>query len=287
MEFDHVEAFAAIVRHGGFTRASAALHLSQPAISRRIRLLETELGAPLFERLPGGPVLTEAGRAFLPHAEALLASVRDGAEAVAALRGESGTVTLALVGTLASTALTARLKRFRDDRPAIDLRIRTALSAEVSELVRRGDANLGLRYRADPQLEAQVVYEESMLPVCAPDHPLAHARDARQLAGERWIGFPAVDIVRRVLAAAGLDEAEIVPIDSLTAQKRMVEAGFGLALLPESALDEGDLHVLDVAELRASQPVVLVRRRGAFESGAVRALRSVLSEPSANVNGGR
>jgi DNA-binding transcriptional LysR family regulator len=278
MELDHVEAFVAIVRHGGFTRASAALHFSQPAISRRIRLLEAELGAPLFERLPGGPLLTEAGRAFLTHAEALLASMRDGAEAVAALEGESGAVTLALVGTLASTALTARLKRFREQRPQVDLRIRTALSAEVSALVRRGDANLGLRYHADPELDAQVVYEEPMLPVCAPDHPLADARSARQLAGEKWIGFPAPGVLQRVLASAGLDDAELVPIDSLTAQKRMVEAGFGLALLPESALDEGGLRVLGVAELRASQPVVLVRRRGAFESGAARALRGLLSD---------
>ena len=272
-----MEAFVAIVRHGGFTRAATALHLSQPAISRRIRLLEVELGAPVFERLPGGPLPTEAGRAFLPHAEALLASMRDGAEAVAALEGESGAVTLALVGTLASTALTWRLKRFREEHEHVDLHIRTALSAEVSALVRRGDANLGLRYHGDPQLDAQVVYEEPMLPVCAPDHPLAHARSARQLAGEKWIGFPAPGVLQRVLATAGLDGAELVPIDSLTAQKRMVEAGFGLALLPESALDEGALHVLDVAELRASQPVVLVRRRGAFESGAVKALAALLS----------
>ena len=285
MELDHVEAFVAIVRHGGFTRASAALHLSQPAVSRRIGLLEAELGAPLFERLPGGPLLTEAGHAFLPHAESLLASMRDGAEAVAALSGESGAVTLALVGTLASTALTGRLKRFREQHPQVDLRVRTALSTEVSALVRRGDANLGLRYHADPELDSEVVYEEPMLPVCAPDHPLAGSRSARQLAGERWIGFPASAPLQRVLINAGLDDAELVPIDSLTAQKRMVEAGFGLALLPESALDEGSLRVLDVAALRTSQPVALVRRRVAFESGAVRALREVLL--STNVNGGR
>jgi DNA-binding transcriptional LysR family regulator len=276
MELDHVEAFVAIVRHGGFTRASGALHLSQPAISRRIRLLETELGAPLFERLPGGPLLTEAGRVFLPHAESLLASMRDGAEAVAALEGKTGAVTLALVGTLASTGLTGRLKRFREAHPRVDLRIRTALSAEVSALVRRGDANLGLRYHGDPELDSEVVYEERLLPVCAPDHPLAGARSARELAGQRWVAFPAPGPLQRALSAADLD-AEIVPIDSLTAQKRMVEAGFGLALLPESSLDDGALHVLDVAALRAAQPVVLVRRRGAFESGAVRALRELLA----------
>src|SRR5215469_15976366 len=64
MELNQIEAFVAIVRGGGFTRASATLHLSQPAISRRLHLLEDELGAPLFERIRSGAVLTEAGRAF-------------------------------------------------------------------------------------------------------------------------------------------------------------------------------------------------------------------------------
>src|SRR5690349_10068793 len=118
MELDHVEAFLAIARQGGFTRAAAALHLSQPAISRRIHLLERELGAPLFERLGSGIRLSEAGQAFRPHAEAVLASMRDGRAAVAALRGsEAGVVTLAVVGTLASSSLTGRLRRFRDAHP--------------------------------------------------------------------------------------------------------------------------------------------------------------------------
>ncbi|HWN56410.1 MAG TPA: LysR family transcriptional regulator, partial [Methylomirabilota bacterium] len=110
MEIDQVETFVAIVRRGGFTRAAASLHLSQPAVSRRLDLLERELGRPLFDRTRGGARLTEAGQAFLPHAEALLASMRDGVEAVAGLdRTDRGAVTVALVGTLASTALTTRL----------------------------------------------------------------------------------------------------------------------------------------------------------------------------------
>ena len=169
MELDHVEAFVAIVRRGGFSRAAATLHLSQPAISRRLHLLEHELGAPLFDRVRSGATLTDAGRAFLPHAEALLASMRDGVEAVGALRGgDRGAVTLAIVGTLASTTLTERLRAFREAFPAIDLRVRTALSREVSELVRRGDATLGLRYEADPDpdLVSTMVHDEPLLPVC-------------------------------------------------------------------------------------------------------------------------
>jgi integrase len=83
VELDHVGAFVAIVRRGGFTRAAAALHLSQPAISR-LHLLEHELRALLFDRIRSGAALTDAGRAFLPHAEALLASREDGIEAVSA-----------------------------------------------------------------------------------------------------------------------------------------------------------------------------------------------------------
>jgi DNA-binding transcriptional LysR family regulator len=294
VELDHVEAFVAIVRHGGFARAASAVHLSQPAISRRMRLLEHELGAPLFERIRTGVVLTDAGRAFLPHAEALLASIRDGIEAVAALCGaEQGEVTLALVGTLASTSLTDHLRRFHEAHPTIALRLRTALSAEVSDLVRRGDATLGLRYGPDPhpELVATAIHDEPMVLVCGARHPLARARRVtpKMLAGERWITFPPrpaaarepyASTLRDRLAGLGLADVEIVPIDSLTAQKRMVEAGFGFALLSASSVDEelraGTLVRLRLPALRVSIPVVIIHRRRAFQSGATRALMALL-----------
>ena len=78
MDIDGLKTFVAIAELGGFTRAGARLHRSQPAISRRLGLLEQELGAPLFDRLRGRARLTEAGRAFRPHAEAALAALKDG-----------------------------------------------------------------------------------------------------------------------------------------------------------------------------------------------------------------
>jgi DNA-binding transcriptional LysR family regulator len=297
VELDHVEAFLAIVRSGGFARGSAALHLSQPAASRRIKLLEAELGAPLFDRLGRGVTLTEAGRAFLPHAQALLASMRDGTEAVKAVRGTGhGTVTLALVGTLASGGLTARLSRLRQAHPGLDLRLRTALSAEVSALVLRGDADLGLRYGTDPEpgLKSAVIHHERLIAVCPPGHPLTAGETdhATALAGQRWLVFPPrpgatgdpyATAIQQLLAAHGLGSAEILPVDSLTAQKRMTEAGFGLAILPESSLDEelrtGTLRAIDTPALTATIPVALIRRRNAFQSGAARALTAALTGP--------
>jgi DNA-binding transcriptional LysR family regulator len=295
MELDHVEAFLAITRSGGFARGSAALRLSQPATSRRIKLLEAELGAPLFDRLGRGVTLTEAGRAFLPHAQALLASIRDGIDAVNAVRGTGqGTVTLALVGTLASGSLTARLSRLCQAHPGLDLRLQTALSAQVSALVLRGDAALGLRYGTDPDpgLVSVIIHHERLVPVCPPGHPLAAGRtDPAELAGQRWLAFPSSPgtpddpyavALRQLLAAHGLAAAEILPIDSLTAQKRMAEAGFGLAILPHSSLEEElrtrTLCAINAPALTATIPVALIRRRNAFQTGAARALTAALTD---------
>jgi DNA-binding transcriptional LysR family regulator len=302
VELNQVAAFVAIARLGTLTRAAAALHLSQPAVSRRLGLLEHELGAPAFERVRGGVLLTEAGRAFLPYAEAAMASMRDGLESVRALeREDRGTITLALVGTLASTALTERLRDFRAAHSHVQLRLRTAISTEVSALVRRGDATFGLRYLPDrdPDLVSHLAFEENMVTVCTPRHRLAGTRRLRPqaLAGEPWIAFPIrpgssgepyVRVLDHLLAASGLSGAEIVAIDSLTAQKRLIEAGFGLGLVPESSIIEEvrqrTLRVLNVPALRATIPVALVHRRAGYLSRAARRLMSVLVAPPRGIS---
>jgi DNA-binding transcriptional LysR family regulator len=298
VNFTALEAFVAVVQFGGFTRAADALHLSQPALSRRIGLLEADLGQPVFERGRTGARLTDAGRTLLPHAHAALASLRDGAAAVKALAaGDGGRLALAIVGTLASTELTAQLRRFHADHPRLRVLLRTGSSAEVSSLVRRGEATLGLRYFADPasDIVSHTVYQEALVVVAAADHPLAELRTvaAARLRGEPWVAFPprrgsAVDpfgqLIARSLATAGLDASDVVVIDSLTAQKRLVEAGFGLALVPESSVREeiglGTLRRLDVPALRPTIDVTLIHRKAAFLGAATRRLLDVLGKPA-------
>jgi len=293
MNLNEIRALVSIAELGGVTRAASRLNRSQPAVSRRIRLLEQELGAPLIESVRGGVVLTEAGRAFLPHAEAALAAIRDGTEAVRGIRQEErGTVSLALVGTLASTTIVDHLRRFSRRHKQVRLELRTAYSQEVSDLVRRGEANLGLRYFDDPspELVCRRVFEEPIVVACARDHRLAGRRlgDLRELRGERWVAFPVLrgrmdsfaHLVQRVLNAAGLDAMEIVAIDGVTAQKRLIEAGFGIGLLPESSIEEelrlGTLHRIDVPRLSAAVPVTLIHRKRAYLGGAVRALLAII-----------
>ena len=293
MDVDEIRTFVSIAQLGGFTRAAGRLNRSQPAISRRIGLIEQELGAPLLERVRGGVKLTEAGRAFLPFAEAVLAAIEDGRQAVRATVSEQqGAVSLALVGTLADTHIVDVLRQFARRSKSVNLDLQTASSTEVSDLVRRGEATLGLRYfdNAHPDLVSRVVGAEPLLVICSADHPLAgrRIRSAQQLAGERWVAFPAARgreafgrVLERQLVSAGLDGAAVTLIDSLTAQKRLVEAGFGIALVPESSVrDElrlGTLKRLDAPELRTTVPVTIIHRRKGYLSSAVRALLALMS----------
>jgi DNA-binding transcriptional LysR family regulator len=294
MDVDAIRTFLAIAETGGFSRAGARLHRSQPAISRRIGLLEQELGAPLFERIRGRARLTDAGRAFLPHAEVAMAALKDGGEAVRELgAGARGTVSLALVGTLADTQIVDVLRRFARRQKNVRLELRTASSSEISDLVRRGEATLGLRYFASGRhdLVEQTVGGEAMLVIAAAGHRLAgrRIRNPGALQGERWVGFPpssadrdsSGSVLARQLARAGLDGADLTLIDSLTAQKRLAEAGFGLALVPESSVrDElrtGALVVLDVPAMRTTIPITVVHRRSGHLSPAAQALLALLT----------
>jgi len=294
MKLDEIRALVSIAQLGGVTRAAGTLNRSQPAVSRRIRQLEDALGSRLIEKVSGGVILTEAGRAFLPHAEAVLAAIEDGIAAVRDIRGEArGSVAIALVGTLAGTNVIEHVRRFARDHEDVHLALRTANSREVSDLVRRGEVTLGLRYfdDASAELVSRVVAEERLVVVAASSHRLAGRRAVKpqDLRADRWIGFPHrgdataafANLLERSLIAAGLDGAEIAAVDSLTAQKRIVEIGFGLALLPESGIQEelrlGTLAVIDVPRLRATIPVAVIHRRNGYLSGAARALLALVS----------
>src|SRR5580693_9718627 len=85
MDSDALNTFLAVYRRGGVSNAAKALHRSQPAISRRIALLEQELGVPLFERVEGRAMLSDAGRVLVPYAERAVAATQDAENAVRAL----------------------------------------------------------------------------------------------------------------------------------------------------------------------------------------------------------
>lgn len=296
MDSESLATFLAVHRGGGVSAAALALSRTQSAISRRLALLEQQVGAPLFDRIGRGLVLNDVGAALLPCAERAGAAMADARAAVDAVRsGSAGSVRLAVVGTLANAGLAQALARFRAAAPGADLRIQTATSAQVSAAVRAGEATLGLRYAEDPaaDLQCQVVQHERLVVACAAGHPLAGKRlkALAQLARERWLAFPVqgarpeafAQTIFAQFVSRGIDQLDWTAIDSLTAQKRLVEAGFGLALLQESAIEEelarGQLARIQVRDLDLRVPVVCVVRRGGYLGGAAQwLLRELLGK---------
>jgi DNA-binding transcriptional LysR family regulator len=286
-----LKAFVAVVRSGTFTAASSHLNITQPALSRRIQLIEQALGTPLFERFPSGPRLTEAGRELLPHAEAVLTALDEGVEAVGSMvRGDRGRVAFAALGALCNSAVVEALRRFRDGAPAADLSLsfHASTSEEVSDLVLQGQAMWGLRFRSDPRLHCEVIGHETMIIVCSPENPLADARSvtSTRLAEENWIGFPmgfghsSPEFFSR-LSNYGLEGERVMLIDSTAAQKRLIEANFGVGLLPQGSVAEelraGQLRLVNVSDMRSAVPVVLVRRRAAYINKAAASLEKHLA----------
>ena len=293
MDSDALKTFLTVHRAGGISSAARALHRTQPAISRRIALLEQELGVPLFERGVGGLHLSDAGRVMVPYAERAIAATQDAENAVRALaKPNAGPVALAIVGTLAGGVVSQVMRRFAKAYPDVDLTLRTATSAEVSDLVRRGEAAIGLRHEYDRSrdLDCKVLANKPLKVVCAVDHPMAGRRVARlaDLRDQRWIAFPEVPGRREIAAGHILALFQVhrlgdltwTPVDSLTAQKRLIEAGFGLALLSidhaAEELESGALATISVGDLTAEQEIVTVTRRGGFLSAASTAFLDML-----------
>lgn len=285
-----LDALIAIHAEGNFTRAANKLNLSQPALSRRISGLEEQLGITLVERQGGKATLTDAGRTLLPHAESALASLRDATDSINALKtGKSGAIVLAFADQLCRSDLLEALALFIEEFQDVDLSLRTGNSASVSNAVRRGDAMLGLRYRADPdpRLAATIVRTETAMVICSPRHPLSLHPSVTpdDLAGETWIGIPTAPHepdggLKRTLAEYGLRASRTMPINDAAAQKKLVEAGFGLGIVSgdsvRNELANGRLAALRVAGMNAEVPVAMVSRRGGFVSKPAQRLMDLL-----------
>jgi DNA-binding transcriptional LysR family regulator len=291
---EHLESFLTVARVGSVNRAAVGLHRSQPNVTRQIQLLERDLDTVLFDRAPDGMRLTAAGRALLPIAESITAAFGDAHRAVRAAAGQAaGSVRLAVVGTLADDALVRALGAFRTRWSDVDIRIETGLSAAVSAMVSRGDVDLGLRYGVDddPRLDCAIVADEPMIAVASPGHPLAgRARVTPSMArGQRWLVFestmrpsdePYTTALQATFAVLGVANDDLSTVDSLSAQKALVRAGLGLAVLPVSAardeLDTGRLVSLRLSIRPRTAPIVLVRRTSAFIAAATRELADTI-----------
>ncbi len=262
MELAQLEAFLQVAHHRSFSRAAEALFLTQPSVTARIQSLERELGERLFERTGRSVTLTDAGQAFIPHAQRALTSVQEGADAIDAVRhGDVGSIRIAASSTIATYVLPAILKRFREQRPRVHVHLNTGATEDAVEKLLAGLVHVAIcRLSPHPEVESLHLYNDDLALVVAPSHPFARAgwRVTLAEAGkEPFLFFERTSsyhgLVYSLFLRHGVAPESVLELDSMEALKHMVEAGLGIAILPAvSIVDEvkrGEVVKVDIQNM--------------------------------------
>jgi DNA-binding transcriptional LysR family regulator len=228
-----------------FTRAAQRLHVSQPALSTQVRVLEEELGAALFDRTRGDVALTAAGEAFLPWARQALADLEAGRADVRELAGRRrGRLSLGATPSLTTGLLPTVLARFHADYPGIELRLHEAGSPDLVEQVVAGllDLALVIAPTSVAGVHTVALAEEDLVVAVPPGHPIA-ARDripVGELAGVPLVVFrEGYDLRARTYAlcqAAGFTPTLAVEGGEMDGVLAMAAAGLGPTIVPVSAV---------------------------------------------------
>jgi DNA-binding transcriptional LysR family regulator len=266
--------FVAVAEHLHFGRAAAALHISQPPLSRAIHGLETQLGARLLARSKRRVELTPEGARFYEEAKRLLGQLERAAREVGAMAsGESGRLRLGFVSLADYGVLPGLLKGFKTARPGVSLALREMLSPEQAAALGAGELDFGLLLPpVAGDLEHLVVQSEKFVAALPSRHAAARrGRVAmRALAGEPFVMVPReiapglYDIVAGLAARAGFAPRIAQEAIQMQTVVSLVSSGLGVAIVPASIANLGRRGVVyrEIADPHPRLDLWLAWRRG-------------------------
>jgi DNA-binding transcriptional LysR family regulator len=248
MDIRHLRYFLAVAEEGHITRAAERLGIQQPPLSQQIKAMETELDVQLFRRLPRGVELTEAGKALLPEARALLSGIE---EAVArtrrTARGEEGAISVGFTSSAPFNPLVpAIIRRYREQYPRVELILEEAGTAEMAEAIRaeRLDAAFIRSPIADRSgLAVHALSQEPMLLALPHDHRLATGDSPVALAAladepfilyRRAAGQGMYDSIMAACSRAGFEPHIAQQAPRIVSTLNLVTAGLGITIAPAS-----------------------------------------------------
>ncbi|HZV72173.1 MAG TPA: LysR substrate-binding domain-containing protein [Conexibacter sp.] len=301
MTLQQLQYVLAAIEHGSFSAAADALHLAQPSVSEQIRRLEDELGVALFVRTGRRLVLTEAGRALRPEAEATVAAVARVAEAVADVRElNGGTATFGTFGDVPSWLVANVAATFRRRHPSVRLRIVGLNSSDVADAVREGRVEAGIvvlpvdddGLDVRPAMRDEVLYASADLAhVRAPVAIEQLARVPMILADARWGGQAPM---RRQLAVraqrAGVRIEPTIEVESVRHALELAARGLGDTVVTARTTRRrgtvpSALHTVAFAE-PLQETFAFISRRGAPLSPAARELIALTEQQLGGLRAG-
>jgi DNA-binding transcriptional LysR family regulator len=278
MELRHLRYALAIAQENHFTRAAQVLGIAQPPLSQQIKILEQELGVRLFHRLTRGVELTEAGRAFMPFAQAAVQAAEQAAQAAQrAARGESGGLSIGFTSSASFNPLVPGIiGRFRESFPGLAISLVEQTTARLLEGLADGSLDIAFLRPALGETDGLVTRrlpDEDLWVALPAKHRLAGqaSLDLLDLAGEPFILYPRENgrlLYDSIIAAcrnAGFSPRIAQEAPQMASTVNLVAAGVGVTLVPESMCQ---LHAQGVTYARIAgdgpkaQLVVAHRREG-------------------------
>ncbi len=287
MDIANLCAFITVADTRSFSLAAERLHLTQPAVSKRVAALEMELDMRLFDRLGRKVRLTEAGRVLLPRARQILDEINDAWLALSNLSGTvAGSLVLATSHHIGLHHLPPILRVFANRYPQVRLDMRFMDSEIACVAVLRGEVELAivtLPPKVELPLEAQLLWRDPLVAVAAREHSLAML-DA--INPQKLNDYPAIlpgegtftrRIIENWLVAMGVCPPVAFATNYLQTIKMMVAVGLGWSVMPRTMLDE-ELVELPVGNLQLERSLGIVRHTSHTLSNAGRALLAILCD---------
>ena len=272
MEIHQLRYVCAIADTGSFSRAAERCQVAQPSLSQQVLKLEEDLGAKLFDRLGRSVRLTEAGRAFLPHARSILSQMETARSSVTDKWMDiRGSVSVGVIPTIAPYLMPRYTKTFTKKYPEAKLRIVEETTPILIESLR--DLSIDLAILALPlrhkDLELFPLSTEPLFAVLPKDHPRAAAESLalKDLRGEPFVMLRDGHCFRD-LSIAACTRARVAPRIAFESGQfsslfGMVAAGVGISLVPEMAIDRNaGCRYVRLSDARATRTVVAAILRG-------------------------
>lgn len=286
MEIRQLRYFLDIAQTEHLTQSAQNLFVTQSTLSHGLRQLEQELNVTLFDRLGRGLKLSQAGAEFRVYATRALKEIEAGRMALADLSGlQSGKLTVGAFPTFLNTVVPATVAAFSQAHPGVMVEVRDLRAGSIEALLLRGELDLGIAFHPTEheEIETEALFDERMLLVVGPLHPLAGRRSLamKALAGMPLALLPRSFATRRLIDAS-LRQADVAPtvrveMDSVEALLGVCRFGDLASIVPERAARQApDLHAIALTEPQMVRHAGILWRRGASRSAAARAFAALL-----------
>lgn len=295
MKPNQLHAFVAVVEQMSIRGAARVLGLSQPAVTKIVRELEREVGAPLVERSVKGVRLTQFGEAFAPRARLLLADMRRARDEIAQIRdGATGTVSVAVSTSFALTVLPTAFKTFHEQLPAVEVRFSEAVLPSMLDGLRDGRLDFAVAHvvpgTLDPQFESFELFAVRLFVGARKRHPLRHARTLKELHDAEWVlpgdGDVGRNSVLPLFTPHGLEAPRrVIQGQSVTVALALVGhmdlVGLFVEPLAQLAFSQHGIRRIEVEDTLPTLRVCVLQRRGRAQTPAAQCFVECIAQAAA------